>query len=360
VTRTDAEAAFREGNALFSSGRLPEAIAAFRHCIELDDAIGAPHFNLAVALRRANDRRGALLEFRRAARLDALNFQAVSSVVALTAEAVAVPDAALFEPDEPQFATPSSTDAISVVVCSIDPAKLEAMQRNYSRAMAGREHEFVVIRDARSLAEGYNRGLSRCRFETVVFSHDDVEMLSADPFDRIVGALRSCDLVGLAGSRIVSGPAALWAGHPHLHGWIAYPAAEGQPGWDATLYSLEAGLIGGMQALDGVFFATRRDAALRIGFDEKTFDSFHFYDLDFTYRAHLAGLRVAVTTDVLAIHQSLGTFDERWQRSADRFRAKFPALRAEPGPHQAYAARLADRAAVQRFYREIRALARMP
>ena len=358
--RTDAEAVFGQGNALFSTGRFAEAIAAYRHSIELNGGIGASHFNLAVALRRTNDLRGALLEFRRAARLDPSNFKAVSSVVAIVAEVVRMQDVPLFEPSGPVSATPPSPEGISVVVCSIDPVKLEAMQHNYTRAMAGREHEFVVIRDARSLAEGYNRGLSRCRFDTVVFSHDDVEILSADAFDRILHALRSCELVGLAGSRLVSGPAALWAGHPHLHGWIAYPAPGGEPGWDATLYSLEAGVICGIQALDGVFFATRRDVALRIGFDDKTFDSFHFYDLDFTYRAHLADLRVAVTTDVLAIHQSIGNFDDKWQESADRFRTKFPALRAAAGDHHAYAARLPDREAVQRFYREIRALAHMP
>ena len=72
--------------------------------------------------------------------------------------------------------------------------------------------------------------------------------------------------------------------------------------------------VGGMQTLDGFFLAARREAAIAIGFDAATFDGFHFYDLDFTYRAHAAGLKLAVTTEVCALHRSLGNFGEDWRR----------------------------------------------
>src|SRR6185436_8223390 len=84
----------------------------------------------------------------------------------------------------------SGRDAVSVVVCSIDDAKLSRMRASFTAALAGRDHEFVVIRDARSLAEAYTRALERCRHEIVVFSHDDVELVSRRPFDAIVAALR--------------------------------------------------------------------------------------------------------------------------------------------------------------------------
>ena len=229
------------------------------------------------------------------------------------------------------------------------------MRAHYTAALAGREHELVVIHDARSLAEGYTRGLERSRHALVVFSHDDVQLVSPDPFGQLAQALQSCDVVGLAGSTRVTGPAVGWAGHPHLHGLVAYPAPEA--GFDVTAYSLEAGLVTGAQALDGLLFAARREAAQAVGFDAARFDGFHFYDFDFTYRAHRAGLRVGITTDVVALHQSRGSFDEAWQRYAERFKAKHPELRGPQGPHFIPAARVRDRTALLRFYGGLRAIA---
>ena len=83
----------------------------------------------------------------------------------------------------------------------------------------------------------------------------------------------------LAGSRLVNGPAVTWAGHPHIHGCVTYPDTSNSS-WEVAAFSLEAGILGGMQALDGLFIAANRDAARRIGFDAATFDGFHFYDLD--------------------------------------------------------------------------------
>lgn len=205
------------------------------------------------------------------------------------------------------------------------------MQASFRAALAAREHEFIVIRDARSLAQGYARGLAAARHPIVLFAHDDVELASDGAIDAIESALELHDIVGVAGSQRVTGPAVTWAGHPHLFGGVAYPQDEGAR-WKATVYGLDTGIIGGMQALDGLLFAARRDRAREVGFDAQTFDGFHFYDLDFVYRAHRAGLRVAVTTRVLALHASEGRFDERWKHYAARFQAKFPHLAQPAGP----------------------------
>ena len=349
----DAHAELRQGNALRSAGRLAEAIAAYRKAIWLHPEGGAGHYNLGIALRQARDWRGAALSFRRASQRDARDFDSVQNVVATLAAAIEEDAPRLF----PRACAPMAQGRapVSIVVCSIEAARLAAMRRNFRAALGDREHEFIVIHDARSLSEGYARGLRRSRFPTVVFSHDDVELASPRPFEAFDDALEHHDIVGPAGAALVRGPAVMWAGHPHLHGWVAYPAPDAAS--TATVFSLECGVLGGMQALDGMLFAARREAALKIGFDAATFDGFHFYDLDFTYRAHLAGLRLAVTTGIIAMHASVGGFDDEWRRYARRFMAKFPHLAAPKGDHHAYSARLASRPQVARFYDELRGLA---
>jgi len=79
-------------------------------------------------------------------------------------------------------------------------------------------------------------------------------------------------------------------------------------------------------ALDGVFIATHRRVWEALRFDEQCFDGFHLYDIDFTYRAHRAGFRLAVPLDLLLIHYSTGRYDIRWQAFNMRFLAKFTEL----------------------------------
>lgn len=358
MTSPDAMTALSEGNALRKTGRVADALSAYRRAVELEPAFASAHYNLAIALREHGDLRAAALAFRTAARLDPHDMDAVQNVVETLGLAVDRGAARLFAPPTPAAA--SRGEPFSIVVCSIDPARLEAMQRNYRQALGAREHEFVVIRDAQSLCEGYQRGLAAARHGTVVFSHDDVELASERPFDAFERALAGHDIVGVAGSRLLNGPGVTWAGQPHLRGGVAYPPQAPPGRWKATVYSLETGILGGMQALDGLIFAARREAAAQVGFDAATFDGFHFYDVDFAYRAHLAGLRVAVTTEIVAVHASEGRFDDPWRRYAQRFQAKYPALAAPMGQAFYFGREFASREEVLRFYEEMNGLGAAP
>ena len=352
----EAQAAIREGNALLASGRVAEAADAFRRALGAGGPPGPASYNLGVALRRAGDWRGAVLAFRAAARADPGDFDAMQNVVTTLGQAIRAGS----QPFAGAAAAPiqGAMRPMTIVVCSVDEARLARMRASFEAALGARPHEFIVIRDAQSLAEAYTRALAAARHEWVVFSHDDVE-IAPGSFEAFDHAFERCDIVGVAGSRKVAGPAVMWAGHPHLHGRVAYPA-KGEAAWDLTVFSLESGLVDGMQALDGFLFAARREAARRIGFDAQTFDGFHFYDLDFTYRAHRAGLRLAVTTEAAAIHASEGRFEADWQRYAQRFRAKYPELASSAGPHHSYGTRLAAREELARLHDALRGLAETP
>jgi len=351
-----AQAFLAAGNAFRAAGRVSDAIAAYRRAIAAAPEGSAGYYNLALALRDAREWREAVESFREVVRLtEGRDHEAMQNLVSTLAKAVE--EGA--EPFEPVATSPpAGTAPVSIIACSVRPALLEEMRRNYRAALGDREHEFIEIGDARSLCEGYNRGLARARHPIVVFSHDDVELLSPRPFDAIEHALASHHIVGIAGAARASGPAVMWAGHPHLRGFVAMPGQGPAGAVQATVYGLECGVVGGMQALDGFLFAARREAALAVGFDEKTFDGFHFYDLDFTYRAHRAGLKLAVTTEVCALHRSLGNFGEDWKRYSRRFAEKFPHLDSARGAHHHYAAPITSRDHAVRFLRQLRGLAR--
>jgi tetratricopeptide (TPR) repeat protein len=208
---------------------------------------------------------------------------------------------------------------ISVVMCSIDPEKLARARASLTIALADSPWELIHIEDARSLCEGYTRGLQRSRGELVVFCHDDIVLAGAGWATRLVAALEQDDVIGVAGTTRLTGANWAWAGAPHAHGWVAQ--------WRdgrvlAGAYALDGPRIGAIQALDGVFIATRREHALQIGFDAQNYDGFHLYDTDFSWRAQRAGLRVAVRTDLPLVHWSQGRFNADWVRYARRFLAQ--------------------------------------
>lgn len=217
---------------------------------------------------------------------------------------------------------------VSVVICSIDSAKFDRARESYARAFGDDPWEIVGVHDARSLAEGYTRGLSRAKGDLVVFSHDDIEVLTGGLGEALASALAVADVVGLAGTTDLAGPAFAWGGKAAARGRIVEPA-KGREGLELVIFNPVPRLAGGMQALDGVWIAATRRAAEATGFDAATFDGFHLYDMDFTYRAHLAGLNVAITPDVVLRHDSTGSFDAKWNEYAGRFLAKFPGILRE-------------------------------
>ena len=52
---------------------------------------------------------------------------------------------------------------ISIVICSIDADKFAAVRETYAGHMGATPYEIVGIHDAKSLCEGYNRGLRRAK-----------------------------------------------------------------------------------------------------------------------------------------------------------------------------------------------------
>ncbi|MGC2519427.1 MAG: glycosyltransferase [Burkholderiales bacterium] len=229
--------------------------------------------------------------------------------------------------------SPNETRPVSVIICSIDSVRFARVTAMYERLLAGVPHEIIGIHDARSLSEGYNRGLRLARNDILVFSHDDIDIISTDFAARLLQSLAGHDVIGVAGTRKLMGEAWHLADHPHLQGQVGAPAEDS--GYLVSIYGVTQPESGDLQALDGLFLAARRDIAQRLGFDEAMFDGWHFYDLDFSFRAWLEGLDCATCNHLLIVHPSRGRYDERWHQYSLRFLDKHkgrlePALSRSP------------------------------
>lgn len=237
--------------------------------------------------------------------------------------------------EEPLLQNP----AISIVICSIDAEKFKAVSQTYADALAGESYELIAIHDAKSLAEGYNRGIAQSRGSIVVFSHDDIEILTPDFARKLRNYLNVYDIVGVAGTTCLIDAKWLAAGHPHVHGNVTHqlgPSGE----FEVTVYGARSTVVKHAQALDGLFFAVRRKVLDTLQFDAAIFDGFHCYDVDFTFSAFQKGFKLAVCNDLTLIHRSAGRFDESWERYRERFVAKHGARLANKPPRDAMLASL--------------------
>lgn len=224
----------------------------------------------------------------------------------------------------------SCNDLISIVICSVDEKKFAAVSRNLAECFQGEAHEIIGIHDAQSLCEGYNRGARQSSGAILIFCHDDIEIVSPDFKDKIHRHLANYDIVGVAGCTRLNGLAWMSVGQPHIHGVVSYPE-QGTTEFYVLVYGAEKIIVEDIQALDGLFIAMNRMVWETRGFDEKTFDGFHGYDVDFTYSAYLSGFRLAVCNDIAIIHQSIGAHGNDWYKYRERFLDKYQGkLSAEP------------------------------
>jgi GT2 family glycosyltransferase len=222
-----------------------------------------------------------------------------------------------------------------VIICNVNPAKFARIQQHYQQLFSAEPYELIGIHDARSLSEGYNRGIARAKGEFLIFSHDDIEFLAPrDWLARLKNHLSHFDVVGLAGTTKLTFPEQAWAGSgpPYLFGQVAHVGKK--PNWpepyQLMIFSTPASAVPGIQALDGMFLAVRREVLTRVTFDEKNFDHFHCYDLDFTFCTHLAGFKLAVACDMAVIHESSGNYGAEWNRAVERFILKHRSRLPQP------------------------------
>ncbi len=249
---------------------------------------------------------------------------------------------------------------ISVVLCSIDDGKFARAVETY-RAVLGPQVEIIAIRNARSLCEGYTRGLRVANGEILILTHDDVEILADDFEARLRAHMDHCDLLGIAGTTRLTGATWIRSGWQHQRGFVPHKGPDDTQ-WRVETYGLQGRLDGGIQALDGVFLAGWRRTFDTIAFDADTFDGFHLYDIDYSFRCHRAGLRVAVANDLCIAHQSTGargaSFDA-WQIYEQRFQTKLGGqIPDEPaGSHLLRAVHVDTRDRVRAFNAAVLAIA---
>lgn len=216
---------------------------------------------------------------------------------------------------------------MSIIVCSRKPREWTLHERNAARTVS-LPHEYIRIDNQTGnlgICAAYNLGVRRSHGDILVFVHEDVFFMESGwggVLKNKFGTDPGLGLIGVAGTRYLSAGSMAWtaAGRPFLRGRVVHELDNGST-FVMTAFSFDKS-DAEVVAIDGLFFAVRRELFNRVRFDEATFDRFHFYDLDLSMQVAETH-RLLVTWDILVKHLSGGNAGEEWRAAGKKFLNKY-------------------------------------
>jgi GT2 family glycosyltransferase len=192
----------------------------------------------------------------------------------------------------------------------------------------------VVDGEQHDLFSGYNAGAAQSSGDTLVFLHDDVIVLGNRlAFEKPLALLADATtgFIGVIGANRLNHLGTWWGDMPQEHAcgycrgevMVRDTDAPNVFGMNSLVWPGNLGVFGRALVVDGVFLMCRRQTFEKLGgFDAVTFQGFHFYDVDLTLRATLAGLTNYVAP-IPIYHDSMGKYDDAWKAQRDKFVAKW-------------------------------------
>jgi len=209
---------------------------------------------------------------------------------------------------------------ITIVCSSINP---DSNFKNYVIRSGGLPENKIQFlhyenKGKYGLTELYNKALSEAENEIVIFMHDDIEFKKNNWVNKLIKHFKrnpDYGVIGVAGSKEMPESGKWWETPSKMYGRV-YHTQNGKT-W-LSEYSEDLGSnLEEVTLVDGVFFSVHT-GRIKKKFNEDV-KGFHFYDVDFSFSNHLAGVKVGVCTDVKINHMSIGATNEQWDENRKDF-----------------------------------------
>lgn len=181
---------------------------------------------------------------------------------------------------------------IACITC-VNNERLYEEAALYLRRLAlppGMQLELIPVRNAVSMAAGYNAGMARSDAKYKLYLHQDVFVLYKNALLDVLRLFRAHEeigLVGLAGCKMLPRHG-IWWGAKARYGAV-YHAFEPES-LQTFVFGAVARPYAKAAAVDGFFLATQYDVPWR----EDLFDGWHFYDISASLEFACRGYDVVV------------------------------------------------------------------
>ena len=205
---------------------------------------------------------------------------------------------------------------ISIIISTYRPALLQQLQENISSTI-GVPYEIIAVENngAMGICAAYNSGAAKAAFEILCFIHEDLQMLTPGWGQVLISQLQDIDVLGVAGAVIKSDLITGWQTSLSAYDFAHVYHGAGKHGalLQHTGFS-DAQLLQQVVTLDGVFIACHAAVWQTIQFSP-ILTGFHFYDVDFSFRAS-QHYKVGVSAAIDLVHFSTGRYNHEWVSTA--------------------------------------------
>lgn len=229
---------------------------------------------------------------------------------------------------------------ITLLICSVRPELLARMHEQAEKNL-GLPFEILSVDNRvspKGLCEVYNSLAEKANYPILVFLHEDIIIDTPRWGQRLMDIFAGnprAGLIGVAGSRYKSAAVSGW--YSGFTDRNCYQIIHRDNGKDIALqnppvwHSHEQEVV----TLDGVFIACRREVWEATRFNQALLKGFHFYDLDFSFRASRSHT-IVVTDRIRIIHETTGgDFSKAWLNDALKWHQyvahQLPAWTGSPG-----------------------------
>jgi glycosyltransferase involved in cell wall biosynthesis len=169
-----------------------------------------------------------------------------------------------------------------------------------------------------SLSEAYNIILEKASNDIVVLCHDDLYFEKKNWGNKVLKHFKrnpEYGILGVAGTKFFPKSARWWEITEEMLGIVNHQ--QGEKKWTNQYSESKGSKLDETVIVDGLFIALDK-TKIKHTFDE-SFDGFHFYDLGFSFKNHISGVKVGVFYDVRITHLSIGQTNNEWESNRLKF-----------------------------------------
>jgi glycosyltransferase involved in cell wall biosynthesis len=173
-----------------------------------------------------------------------------------------------------------------------------------------------------SLTEVYNKILKQSSNDIVVLMHDDVYFDSKNWGQKILNHFKRNNdygILGLAGTTSMPKSAKWWEDFSKMKGIVNHEH-DGKK-WESKYSTSKGNELDEVILVDGLFIVVNKKN-IKKPFNEEI-GGFHFYDVDFSFRNFIEGVKIGVMYDVRVTHKSIGETNEQWEKNREVFAEKY-------------------------------------
>ena len=173
-----------------------------------------------------------------------------------------------------------------------------------------------------SLTEVYNKILEQSTNDIIVLLHDDIYFDSKNWCQKILNHFKrngDYGILGLAGTTSMPKSAKWWEDFSKMKGIVNHEH-EGKK-WESKYSQSKGNELDDVVLVDGLFIVINKKN-INKKFNEEI-GGFHFYDVDFSFRNFIEGVKIGVMYDVRVTHKSIGQTNEQWEKNREIFAEKY-------------------------------------